>query len=104
MQDSVLVPLEYGAVALIAVVTAAVWFLGKTGDPNTRDSFGQVIKPPKPTRRDELIKARDRVRRQIEILQTPMRSGDYTQMSRQNIERLQAVLEGIEAELKDQKP
>ena len=104
MQDSVLVPLEYGAVALIAVVTAAVWFLRKTGDPNTRDSFGQVIKPPKPTRRDELIEARDRVRRQIEILQSPTRNGLYTQMSRQNIEQLQAILEGIEAELKDQKP
>jgi len=103
MQDAVLVPLEYGLVALIAVVTAGVWFLGKTGDPNARDTFGRIIKPPKPTRRDELIEARERVRRQIEILQAPMRSGLYTQMSRQNIEQLLAVLEEIESELKDEK-
>ena len=90
------------AISILVIVGCAVWFLGQTGDPNTRDGVGQVIKPLKPTRRDELIQARDRVRRQIEILQTPMRSSDYTGMSRQNIEKLQAVLEEIEAELKDQ--
>jgi len=90
------------AISILVIVGCAVWFLGKTGDPNAGDDRGQIMKPPKPTRRDELVEARDRVRRQIEILQTPMRSSDYTGMSRQNIEKLQAVLEEIEAELKDQ--
>ena len=90
------------AISILIIVGCAVWLLGKSGDPNTRDEFGQVIKPPKPSRHDELIEARDRIKRQLEILQTPIRSGDYTQLSRQNIEKLRAVLKGIEAELGDQ--
>jgi hypothetical protein len=83
-------------VALIAMVAVLAWVVFKSGNPDA------PIKPPERTRRDELIEARDRVRRQIEILETPARRSDYISLSRQNVERLQAVLKEIEDELKEQ--
>jgi len=97
MQDLMALPREY-YVALAAVVAAVVWFIANTGNPSP------PVQRPKPTQRDELIETRDRIRRQIEILKSPMRSGDYTSLSQQAVERLQAVLEEIEDELKDSKP
>ena len=103
MQDVLSLPIGY-YVALIAVVAAVVWFLRKTGDPNGRDSFGQLIKHSERTRRDELIEARDRVRRQIEILESPVRLSDNTWQNKEALKRLREVLEGIESELAKSKP
>jgi hypothetical protein len=103
MQDVLSLPIGY-YVAVIAVVASIVWILRKTGDPNGRDAFGQLIKRPERTRRDELIEARDRVRRQIEILESPARQSDNTWQNREALKRLREVLGGIESELADATP
>jgi hypothetical protein len=55
---------------------------------------------PPPSREDELKAARADALRQIEILQSPMRSRDTTGWGHDQIARLKAVVAGIDAELK----
>ena len=56
---------------------------------------------PAPTRRQQLIEARDRVRRQIEILRNPSRGRDFTPLSRELIANLKGVLSGLEQTLRE---
>jgi hypothetical protein len=93
-------------VALAAIMAVTAWFIFRTGDPAAadRDSSGNPIVPRQRTRRDELIETRDRVTRQIEILKSPMRSRDYTRLSQEAVEKLQAILDAIEEELGDSNP
>ena len=101
MQDAI--SLSRALYVALAAVAVMAWFIFRTGDPNAadRDSSGNPIVPRQRIRRDELIEARDRVTRQIEILKSPMRSGDYTRLSQEAVEKLQTVLDGIEEELAD---
>ena len=56
--------------------------------------------PPAPTRRDELIEAKEKVRRQIEILEDgPVRGGDWTPQVPQLSDDLKETLGELEAEL-----
>lgn len=100
MQDAISVSRAL-YVAVAAAVAVIAWFIFRTGDPVAadRDSSGNPIPRPERTRRDELVEARDRVRRQIEILQIPIQRRDYTQQSQEAVEKLQAILNGIEEEL-----
>lgn len=59
---------------------------------------------PAPTRRQQLIEARDRVRRQIEILRNPSRGRDFTPLSRELIANLKGVLAGLEQTLHELGP
>jgi len=94
-------PLYY-ALGAALLCLAAYWFLRETEDPTLpRDSFGEPIKPPPKTRHQELVEARDKVLRQMEILQSPMGSGSRNAPPNVEYEmaELNAVLEEINAEL-----
>jgi hypothetical protein len=80
-----------------AALAGIAWLLINTHDPRIPAA---VPTPPK-TRRDELLDARARCHRQLEILKSPERSRDYTGFSAEAAERLQAILEEIEEELKE---
>jgi hypothetical protein len=87
-------------VAIAAIAVAIVWILFKAAPIRQKNDFDEIIPLPREkTRRDELMEARDRITRQIEILRSPVQGRDFTRLSRQNIEKLQAVLDEIEAEL-----
>jgi hypothetical protein len=92
----------YYALGVVLLCLAAYWFLRETDDPTLPvDSFGKVIKPPPKTRHQELVEARDKVLRQIEVLRSPAGSG--LRNAPPNVEyemaELNAVLEEINAEL-----
>ena len=84
-----------------AALAGGAWFLSNTRDPQAADNSGKRIAPPPKTRRDELIEARERVRRQLEILKSPQRARDYTSFSAETAKQLQEILEKIETELKE---
>ena len=80
---------------------AAYWFLRETDDPTLPiDSFGQPIKPPPQTRRHELIKARDNIQRQIEILKSPV--GSSARNAPPYVEYELAELNALLAEISDE--
>ena len=82
---------------------AAYWFLRETGDPaRPIDSItGEPLDPPPKTRRQELIEARAKIERQIEILQSPVgrqrvNASPYIEYE---LAELQALRDGINEEL-----
>src|SRR3954468_20155158 len=54
-----------------ATVAGGVWLLSNTRDPGVTDSSGGRLRPRPETRHDELIETRERVRRQLDILNSP---------------------------------
>ncbi|MGH7023184.1 MAG: hypothetical protein ACREEB_06285 [Caulobacteraceae bacterium] len=62
------------------------------------------MRPRKKSRREELIEARETVRRQIEILRNPARGRDFTPLSRQLVADLRATLRELETCLADLGP
>jgi hypothetical protein len=92
-------PFGYIVIAIIALVPVIVWILRKTGSPVATDESGSVSARPPRTRRDELVEARDRLRRQIEILESPARRSDNGTYGWATLDRLREILQGIEAEL-----
>jgi hypothetical protein len=93
------------AFCLIAVVAAlGLWAVLEGSDPAQPDrNFWHVLKYGRPgtspkTRRQELLEARARIRRQMQILQTPMASRAPPPRE-EAMGELQRVLEGIEEEL-----
>jgi hypothetical protein len=84
-----------------ATVAGGVWLLSNTRDPGVTDSSGGRLRPRPKTRHDELIETRERVRRQLDILNSPQRASDYTNFSADAARRLQEILEEIESELKE---
>jgi len=84
-----------------AALAGSAWFLNNTRDPRVTDGSNEKTRPHPKSRRDELIAVRDRVRRQLEILKSPQRGGDYTNFSAETASQLRKILEEIEAELKE---
>lgn len=80
-------------------VVGVIWVLLNARSALERDALGRIVKPQPQTRRDELIQARAKLERQIEILKTPSRARLYKNLSRQNIARLQTLLDQIKAEI-----
>jgi hypothetical protein len=85
-------------VAIIAVVALLAWLVVKAG--GSAKISDQETKSAERTRRDELIETRKKIRRQIAILKSPSRGGDYTSYSREAGQRLQGILDEIEEQLK----
>jgi hypothetical protein len=79
----------------------AVWFVAKTRDPGTSGKDENNPKPL-PTRRRELFEARNRIRRQIELLDTSPHT--YGRPSNHARKELQDLLQAIESELKEAHP
>jgi hypothetical protein len=84
-----------------AALAGSAWFLNNTRDPRATDNSNEKAAPRPKSRRDELIEARDRVRRQLEILKSPQRGDDYTNFSAETANQMQKILEEIETELKE---
>jgi hypothetical protein len=84
--------------ALAVLVATGIWILVRSGNPNTssRDSFAE---PRAPTRREELLKARARVKWQLSLGTIRRRGGDDAVKA-----DLQAILEEINAELAETPP
>jgi len=87
--------------ALAVLVATGIWILVRSGNPNTslRDSFGELLKPLTPTRREELLKARARVKWQLSLGTIRRRVGDDAVKV-----DLRAILEEINAELAETPP
>ena len=101
----------YYAVGFCLLCAAAYWFLRETDDPTRPiDSItGQPLAAPKPrppSRREELIAAREKIERQIEILQSPVGGGSLRNAP-PNVEyevaELGALLNEIDEELAELK-
>ena len=91
-----------GAAALVG--TGCYWFFRETGDPSkpSADSIRIHVKPRTNPRHDELVEARARIERQLEILSAPAGGPSYQNAPpdlRAEIEELQAVLNGVNHEL-----
>jgi len=84
-----------------AALAGSAWFLNNTRDPRATDNSNEKAAPRPKSRRDELIEAHDRVRRQLEILKSPQRARDYTNFSAETASQLRKILEEIETELKE---
>jgi hypothetical protein len=95
---------------VFGLVTAAVllglWMLTETTDP-ARPGFWHTLKygretPPPKSRRQELLEARARIRRQMQILETPIGRNiqDAPPPREEAMGELQRVLDGIEEELR----
>ena len=92
---------------VIGMVTAVgIWLVLRGDNPAAQmlGSFGEKLMPRPRTRRDELREARRRVQRQLEILDSPVRKGDFNEVATDTRERLHAVLAEIEAELRTLPP
>jgi hypothetical protein len=89
-------PVRVYYLAIAAVVALLAWFVFKTGMARNSD---HMAKSPEQIRRAELVETRKKIRRQIEILKSPSRSWDYTNLSRENVRKLQEILDGIDEEL-----
>jgi hypothetical protein len=87
--------------ALAVLVATGIWILVRSGNPNMspRDSFGEPLTPSAPTRREELLKARARVKWQLSLGSIRRRGGDDAVKA-----DLQAILEEINAELAETAP
>ncbi len=86
-------------VALALLAAGAVWFFRETGDPNAADAAKRMPRPR--SRQGELLAARKDVLRQIENAQ---RAGVWrtdSSLKRQSLSDLRAILEEIEAELRE---
>ena len=84
-------------VGIAAVIALAVWFVVKTSEPGKQEQSRKVLKAH-PTRQQELFEARNRIRRQIEVLKTSPHA--YGASSQDALIELQNLLRDIEAELK----
>jgi hypothetical protein len=88
-------------VALAALVAVGLWVVVRSGNP-TRPlpgSFGEFLKPRPLTRREELLKARARVKWQLSL--SPLRNP----MNDQGVkDDLRAILAEINAELSETQP
>ena len=87
-------PIRAIYVGIAAIVALAIWFVAKSGDPGKPE---RTVKAP-PTRQRELFEARNRIRRQIEVLKTSPHA--YGTPSRDALNELQSLLRDIEEELK----
>jgi hypothetical protein len=88
-------------VGLAAVLVAGLWVVAKSGNPAAllRGSFGEALKAPAPTRREELLKARAQIKRQLEIQPVRNRMDD-----RAVKDELRNILAEIDAELAETPP
>jgi hypothetical protein len=82
-----------GVAALIALVA---WVVVRSGNPAKPE--GKKIRQGPPTRQQELFEARNRIRRQIEVLQTSPHA--YGAPSRDALVELQSLQREIDDELK----
>jgi hypothetical protein len=85
-------------VGIAAIVAFAGWFVAKTRDPAKPEKIENDLNPA-PTRRHELFEARNRIRRQIELLDTSPHL--YGRPSDEARNELRSLLEDIESELKE---
>jgi hypothetical protein len=97
-------PTGYIVIAAIILVPVLIWLLRKTASPVADDESGSIARIVTRTRRDELMEARDRLRRQIEILESPARRSDNGTYGWATLDRLREILQGIEAELAVSRP
>jgi hypothetical protein len=81
-------------VALAAVIVAAFLLLAKAFSIKEESE-----RPAPPTREEQLRAARETALRQIDVLRNPMRGGPSVYRQEQ-MERLQAIVTEIDAELK----
>lgn len=96
-------PVTYYAIGICLLCAVAYWFLRETGDPTRPvDSItGEPLDPPPKSRRQELFAAREKIQRQIEILQSPVgNSGrNAPPYVEYELAELQDLLNGINEEL-----
>jgi predicted lipid-binding transport protein (Tim44 family) len=90
-------PLRAIYIGIAAVIALAIWFVAKTRNPAKPQGSEKARKGP-PTRQQELFEARNRIRRQIEVLKTSPHA--YGAPSQDALGELQNLLRDIEAELK----
>jgi hypothetical protein len=90
-------PLRAIYVGIAAAIALAVWFVAKTRNPAKPRGSEKARKGPL-TRQQELFEARNRIRRQIEVLK--MSPHAYGAPSQDALRELQTLLQDIEAELK----
>jgi hypothetical protein len=86
-------------VGIAAIVALAVWLVAKSGDPSKPERREKTLKAS-PTRQQELFEARNRIRRQIEVLKTSPHAYAIGTPSRDALNELQSLLRDIEEELK----
>jgi hypothetical protein len=91
-------------VGIAAIFALAVWFVAKSGDPSKPERKEKTSKVP-PTRQQELFEARNRIRRQIEVLKTSphaygLGAPSLGAPSRDALNELESLLRDIEEELK----
>jgi hypothetical protein len=94
-------PIRAIYVGIAAALTLAIWFVMKARDPG-RPEENENDPKPAPTRRHELFEARNRIRRQIELLDTSPHV--YGRPSDEARSELQGLLQDIESELKEAGP
>ena len=88
-------------IGLAAVLAAGLWVVARSDNPNAplRGSFGELLKPRPPTRREELLKARAQVKHQLEMQPVRNRVDDRTVK-----DELRNILVEIDAELAETPP
>ena len=96
----------YYALGFCLLCAGAYWLLRESGDPGRPvDSFGVPIEPPGKTRRQELLEARTKIQRQLEILQSPVgrQRVNMAPYVEYEMAELQALLDDVDKELADQR-
>src|ERR1700761_4879193 len=84
-------------VGVAAVIALVIWLVAKSGNPVKPAASGKILSP-QPARQQELFAARNRIRRQIEVLKTSPHP--YGAPSPDALLELEKLLRDIEGELK----